>query len=94
MAAAASAAEWHVAVGGTGNGSASSPFGRIQDAIAAALPGDVVVIGPGTFAENLRSVRAGTAAQPIVIRAANGRGSTLVTSLGRVLTVGHAYITL
>jgi hypothetical protein len=94
MASAVSGAEWHVVVGGTGNGSASSPFGRIQDAIAAAQPGDAVVIGPGTFAENLRSVRAGTAAQPIVVRAANGRGSTFVTALGRVLTIGHAYITL
>jgi hypothetical protein len=88
----ASAAEWHVAVGGSGNGSATAPFGRIQDAIAVAQPGDVISIGTGTFSERVSSVRGGTAQLPITLRAKNGRGSAIVTASGRVLTVGHPYI--
>jgi hypothetical protein len=88
------AAEWHVAVGGTGSGTAAAPFGRIQDAIAVAQPGDTVVVGPGTFNQAIQSVRAGTAQARIGIRARNGRGSTIITSAGRVLTVGHAYIVI
>jgi hypothetical protein len=86
--------EWHVAAGGTGGGSASAPFGQIQDALDVARPGDVIVVGPGTFSGALRSVRDGAAGQPITIRAANGRGSTIVTSPGRVLTVSHAYLAI
>ena len=73
------AAEWHVADGGSGNGSAGAPFGRVQDALYAAQPGDSIAIGPGTFNERLVSVRGGTAAQPIRIYAAKGRGPTIVT---------------
>jgi hypothetical protein len=86
------AAEWHVADGGSGNGSAGAPFGRVQDALYAARPGDSIAIGPGTFNERLVSVRGGTAAQPIRIYAAKGRGPTIVTSEGRVLTVTHPYL--
>ena len=87
-------AQWHVVVGGSGSGSATAPFGRIQDALSVAQPGDVVLVGPGTFTGAVQSVRAGSASQPITVRAANGRGSTLVTAVGRVLTVNHAYITV
>jgi hypothetical protein len=86
------AAEWHVAIGGSGNGSAGAPFGRIQDALRVAKPGDAISIGPGTFNERLTSVQGGTAAQPIRLHAAKGRGTTLVTSAGRVLTVSHPYV--
>ena len=90
----ASATEWHVATGGTGTGSAAAPFGRIQDAVSVAHPGDVVVVAPGTFTERIRSMRGGTARSPITIRARDGRGSTIVTAAGRVLTVGHPYIVI
>ena len=43
------AAEWHVTAGGSGNGSAGAPFGRVQDALNVAQPGDSIAIGPGTF---------------------------------------------
>lgn len=89
----ASAAEWFVAVGGTGSGSSRSPFGRIQDALNAAQPGDTVTVGPGTFNESLRTVRNGTAAAPIRVRAQGERGTTLVTFAGRVFTFNHAYVT-
>ena len=88
------AAEWHVAAGGAGNGTATAPFGRIQSAIDAAQPGDTVIVGPGTFAESLVSVRSGTLTSRITLRSADGRGTTIVTNLGRVLTVNHAYFTV
>jgi hypothetical protein len=88
----ATATEWHVAFGGTGNGSAGAPFGRVQDALQVAQPGDSIAIGPGSFNERLVSVRAGTAAAPIRLYAVKGRGTTVVTSAGRVLTVSHPYV--
>jgi hypothetical protein len=92
VAAPASASDWHVAVGGTGTGSLTSPLGRIQDALVRAQPGDVILVGPGNFSERISSVRGGTAALPITIRARNGRGSSAVTASGRVLTISHPYL--
>ena len=45
-AAPAFSAEWHVAVGGTGTGTSTAPFGRVQDGVNAAQPGDIVIVGP------------------------------------------------
>jgi hypothetical protein len=84
--------EWFVAVGGAGSGSSSAPFGRIQDAIAIAQPGDTITIGSGTYVEALRTVRSGSATLPIRLRAEGVRGTTPVTIAGRVLNVTHAYI--
>jgi hypothetical protein len=83
-----------VASGGHGTGTRLSPFGRIQDGIAAAQPGDMVIVGRGTYAEAVHTVRAGAADRAIVIRSAGERGSVLVTARGRVLTVTHPYITV
>lgn len=88
------ATELFVAPGGTGTGTSDAPFGRIQDAIDAAQPGDVVTIGKGTYDETLRSARHGSASQPITLRARDGRGTVIVTAAGRVLTVNHAYLTV
>jgi hypothetical protein len=89
---AAEATEWHVAAGGTGNGSAAAPFGHVQDALQVARPGDSIAVGPGTFSERLVTVRGGTASQPIRLYAVKGPGTTTVTASGRVLTVSHAYV--
>lgn len=88
------AADWYVAKGGTGPGTSSAPFGRIQDGLSAAQPGDVVYVAPGTYPELIRSVRNGTASRRITVRASSGRGSVQVTMAGRVLTVSHAYLTV
>ena len=88
----AAAAEWFVAVGGTGNGTSAAPFGRIQDAIGIAQPGDTITIGSGTYVETLRTVRGGSATLPIRLRAQGARGTTVVTFAGRVLYVTHAYV--
>ncbi len=90
----AEAREWFVAAGASGNGEHATPFGHIQDAVDAAMPGDVVTVATGTYREAFHSVRSGSAVAPISVRAAGSRGSVLVTSPGRVLTVDHAYITV
>ena len=88
------AAEWFVAAGGIGDGSSSAPFGRIQDALNAALAGDVITVSPGTYLESLSSARSGDSAHYIVLHSQNGPGSVLVTAAGRVLTINHAFITV
>lgn len=92
--ASAEAADWFVAPGGTGVGTAAAPFGRIQDALNMAGPGDSVIIRPGTYTETVRSVRGGEAGAPIHLRAERERGSVVVTSRGRVLDLGHPHITV
>jgi hypothetical protein len=88
------AAEWFVGSGGTGGGTKAAPFGRIQDGLHAAQPGDTVTVLPGTYQETLASVRDGSAAAPVRLRAAEGTGSVLITARGRVLRVDHAYLTV
>jgi hypothetical protein len=87
-----SAAQWFVARGATGTGTSVAPFGSIQAALAVARAGDTITIAPGTYPESLRSVRSGTAGRPIVVQSAKGRGSVIVTSRGRTLTVTHAHL--
>ena len=90
-AAPAHATEWFVAPGGDGHGTTASPFGRIQDALDAAQPGDTIILRPGTYVERIRTVRHGTADVPIRLKADGPRGAVVVTMHGRVLTVAHAH---
>ena len=87
----AQATEWFVAAAGAGNGTSSAPFGRVQDGLNAAMPGDTITIRPGTYTESVRTVRNGSSAAPIRVRALQ-RGSVTLTASGRVLRVDHAYI--
>jgi hypothetical protein len=86
--------EWFVSPEGIGDGTSMFPFGRIQDAIAVAQAGDTVSVAAGTYNEQLRTVRSGTSSATIRVRAVAGRGSVLVTAMGRVLTVSHAYVSV
>ena len=88
------AVEWFVSPGGVGNGTAAAPFGRIQDGINAARPGDTVTILPGAYAEAVQTVRSGSSSLPIRVRAQGVRGSAIMSVRGRVLRVDHAYITV
>jgi hypothetical protein len=88
----ASATEWFVQPGSSGIGTSSAPFGKIQNAIDVAQPGDVVSVRPGTYPEPLRSVRPGRLEKPITIRAVKGRGSVVVSVPAQVLSVSHAYL--
>ena len=85
------ATEWFVAPDGNGNGTASSPFGAIQNGIDASQPGDLVTVAAGTYNESLDTVRNGSSGSPITVRAELGGGEVVVTSSGRVLSVDHAY---
>jgi hypothetical protein len=90
----AGAATVYVAPGGTGNGAALSPFGRIADALAVATAGDEVVLRPGTYAEAVRTVRGGTSDRRIVLKAEEPGTALLSTSSNTVLRVSHAFVTV
>jgi hypothetical protein len=85
---------WHVRVDAAagGLGTAAHPWTRIGDALNRAEPGDTVVVGPGTYAERLHTVRGGTPARPILVRAADAARPPMVTALGRVATLAHPHI--
>ena len=85
------ATEWFVEPGGTGNGTSNSPFGRVQDGLNSALPGDTVTIRPGTYTESVRTVRNGAEDAAIRVRAVEPR-TVVITASGVVLRVDHAYI--
>lgn len=91
---AVTAATLHVAPGGTGQGTLAAPFGRIQAALDAAQPGDVIEAAPGTYMESLRTVRAGSAASPIVLRGAQPGTAVVRLSTATVLSVSHADIVI
>ncbi|GMV14022.1 MAG: hypothetical protein AMXMBFR56_22460 [Polyangiaceae bacterium] len=93
IASVAEAKEWFVAPGGSGNGDAATPFGKIQQGIDAAQPGDFVTVAAGSYAEALKTVRDGNAASPITVRAASG-AKVDVTLGATLLRVDHAYFVL
>ncbi len=86
--------EWHVRAGSRGDGSSASPFGRVADALAVAGPGDTVLVGPGTYAEAIATVRGGTAASALAIRASRPDMRPVFEATGRVLTLAHPHVTL
>ena len=85
----ASAADWYVAAGGSGDGtSQASPLGSIQGALDVAAAGDVVHVAAGMYAQPIQTVRAATADRPITVR---GETGAVVSVAGRVLTISHPY---
>ncbi|CAG1010050.1 hypothetical protein PHYC_03788 [Phycisphaerales bacterium] len=68
MSASAGATTFYVSTKGKDSNSGttvSKPFGTIGKAAASAQPGDTVYVAPGTYTENVATVRAGTLASPI-----------------------------
>lgn len=53
--------------GPAGDGSAASPYRSVSEAVAAAQAGDEVLVGPGTYAERVTTVRPGRPDAPIRI---------------------------
>ena len=72
------------------------PIPRIAQAVAAAVAGDTVLVGPGRYAEEVRTVRPGRPAAPI--RVLGRPGAHLVGSRGlargRLVQVLHDHVTL
>ena len=66
---------WHVAAEATppGTGTLADPFPLIQDAIGAASGGDTVLVGPGTYLENLN-----LNGKAITVRSSAGAAATVV----------------
>jgi hypothetical protein len=89
----AAAVEWFVAPGASGTGTRAAPFGRVQDALDMARPGDVITLAPGTYQERVRSTRSGTRREPIRLRGTGARDVLLTTS-GRVVTIAHEHLVL
>lgn len=87
-----SAGDLYVAPGGTGNGTAGAPFGRVQQALDVAQPGDTIILRPGTYNEPARSVRSGGAGQPITVEAEQPGSAILTTSSATVVRIDHADI--
>jgi hypothetical protein len=79
-----------VTPGGQGNGRRDAPFGRIQDALAVARPGDTIRVAAGIYEEALRTVRPASEDAPIVVRA-DVRRAAVVTWPGTTLRVDHAW---
>jgi hypothetical protein len=85
------AAEFHVSPAGTpsGNGSARRPWDLATAfaAPAAVRPGDVIWLHGGTYRGKYMSLLRGTAAAPIVLRAAPGERATIDGASGKMTTV-------
>ncbi len=100
----AAAREWLVAVNGTdanegcAGGTAEAPFRTIRKGLECAGPGDVVTVQPGTYTEQVETVRGGVSEQQrITIRASRRREAKIVLPTGiskqRVVYIRHPYIT-
>jgi hypothetical protein len=84
----------YVAPGGTGSGTTANPFGRIADALAVAVAGDTVMLKAGTYSERIRTVRGGTNASRLTIRAETNGTAILASGAGNVVRVSHPYVTV
>lgn len=67
----------------SGDGSAQRPFKTISQAAAVAMPGDEVLVAPGTYREDVSPRFAGTERNPIVYRSAVPR-SAVITGAERM----------
>lgn len=75
-----------------GDGSPERPFSTVNEALKVAQPGQVVLVGPGTYSGAVKTVRSGSEASPIVIRGDNAR--LVSNGRGRLVNINHSHITL
>lgn len=79
-----------------GDGSSATPYPRITQALAVAMPGDTVLVGRGRYAEEVRTVRPGRPGAPI--RVVGRPGAHLAgphgRARGRLVQVLHDYVTV
>ena len=61
-----------------GDGSAERPYSLIQDAIDAAVPGTVIMVGAGLYEENLEFSTSGTSTAPIALVSADGPNAAII----------------
>jgi hypothetical protein len=81
--AAASESTHYVAPGGSGDGSATAPWGSLEQAFESLEPGDTLVVRAGLYRERITSaeVRPGTADAPITVTAEAGEAPVLQGAL-------------
>jgi hypothetical protein len=79
----------------------SGDYTSIQSAVNAAGPGDIVEIGPGTYYEEVETVRSGTSAERIVIRAQSTSNRPILRGQGinrgdtyLLFDIKHNYVTV
>lgn len=87
-AAPAEAATWHVSAAAPagGDGSSAAPFSSLVPAMAAATPGDSVLVGPGTYSDTVPTDAYGKARLAILIL----KEGVVVAGAGPGLTILHA----
>ncbi|MDQ4124103.1 MAG: hypothetical protein M3134_00690 [Actinomycetota bacterium] len=81
--ASAAGTTYYVAPGGTGTGSADSPWGSLEQAFESLRAGDHLVVKGGTYRERMTSVDVapGTAAEPVTVSAYPGDAPVLEGAL-------------
>jgi hypothetical protein len=77
----------------TGTGTSNDPLPSIQKALERAMPGDTVLLAPGRYFQDFRTVRDGRQGQSIVIE---GQKNAIVSGAGepRIVQINHDYIEL
>jgi hypothetical protein len=75
--------------------SVTKPIKSIQQAINYANPGDKIIVLPGEYYENLKTIRSGTKNKPIqIIGTINSVIYGNLTSGGKIVQINHNYIEL
>jgi hypothetical protein len=90
-----SASNYYVSPDGSdaGDGSAAQPWRLVQTGLNRVVPGDTLIIRPGTYAESLRTSRGGASAARITVRAETPFTVTISANASGALEVLHPYLT-